>query len=197
MSRTINERLEELKNKLCDEKLINHSGLGNEVDFHIFDYDPEDEYIVRDVVDNVLLKENFQKNLIADYTIKRFDIYDLIIDVLDENDLLKSIFKNELKKGTDRINRDIQEIIGVGTKNNLIVDKIKNDIKDNQIIFITGVAKCFGIIRGHEILNNLQPVITKNPLIMFYPGTYTGQSMELFNRLEPVNYYRAFKIVSR
>ena len=197
MSRTINERLEELKNKLCDEKLINHSGLGNEVDFHIFDYDPEDEYIVRDVVDNVLLKENFQKNLIADYTIKRFDIYDLIIDVLDENDLLKSIFKNELKKGTDRINRDIQEIIGVGTKNNLIVDKIKNDIKDNQIIFITGVAKCFGIIRGHEILNNLQPVITKNPLIMFYPGTYTVQSMELFNRLEPVNYYRAFQIVSR
>lgn len=197
MSRSINERLEELKNKLCDEKLINHSGLGNEVDFHIFDYDPEDEYVVRDAVDNVLLKDSFQKNIPNEYTIKRFDIYDLIIDVLAENNLLESIFKNELKKGTDRINRDIQEIIGVGTKNNLIVEKIKNEINNNQIIFITGVAKCFGIIRGHEILNNLQPIIIKNALIMFYPGTYTGQSMELFNRLEPVNYYRAFQIVSR
>ena len=76
--------------------------------------------------------------------------------------------------------------------------KIKNEVTDqNQIVIITGIGKCYGIVRGHTILNNLHSIITNNPLIMFYPGSYNGQSFKLFNKLENDNYYRAFQFVGR
>ena len=76
--------------------------------------------------------------------------------------------------------------------------KIASEITDdNQIILITGVGKCYGIVRGHTILNCLHSIVTKNPLVMLYPGIYDGQSFKLFNKLENDNYYRAFQFVGR
>ena len=75
--------------------------------------------------------------------------------------------------------------------------KIKSEVEPNKIIIITGMGKCYGIVRGHTILNNLHSIITSNPLIMFYPGSYNGQSFKLFNKLENDNYYRAFQLVRR
>ena len=54
----INIRLQEMTNKLTDKGLFESNGLGNEINFHVFDYDPGDEYIVRDYLDNYLLKKD-------------------------------------------------------------------------------------------------------------------------------------------
>ncbi|HAA34478.1 MAG TPA: DUF1788 domain-containing protein, partial [Firmicutes bacterium] len=35
------------------------------------------------------------------------------------------------------------------------------------------------------------------PLIMFYPGTYSGQDLHLFDEISDQNYYRAFKLIER
>ena len=48
--KSIQERLDEMTAKLGSEEFKNSYGLGNEVDFHVFDYDPDDEYIVRNHV---------------------------------------------------------------------------------------------------------------------------------------------------
>ena len=45
--KTIDERLEELTKKISSDEFQKSYGLGNEVDFHVFDYDQEDEYKVR------------------------------------------------------------------------------------------------------------------------------------------------------
>jgi len=50
-------------------------------------------------------------------------------------------------------------------------------------------------VRSHNILNNLQEVIDKKPVIMFFPGKYDGQSLQLFNKFKDDNYYRAFRLV--
>ena len=188
--KTINARLQEMTNKLRDKNLFESNGLGNEINFHVFDYDPQDEYIVREYLENYLLKK-------TNLNIKVFDIYDIIIDILKEKGFLKKSFEYEKKNGAKYLNSIISKTIGIGSRNDLIVKKIKNEIKPHQIIIITGIGKCYGIVRGHTILNNLHSVITNNPLIMFYPGSYNGQSFKLFNKLENDNYYRAFQFVSR
>lgn len=33
------------------------------------------------------------------------------------------------------------------------------------------------------------------PLVMFYPGKYDGQTIQLFGRIKSKNYYRAFRLV--
>lgn len=188
--KSINARLDEMTKKLSDDELFKSNGLGNEINFHVFDYDPEDEYIVREYLDNYLLKK---KNL----NLKVFDIYDIIIDILKEKGFLEKVFDFEKTKGTKNVNSVISKTLGIGSNNDLIMKKIKSEIEPNQIIIITGIGKCYGIVRGHTILNNLHSVVTNNPLIMFYPGSYDGQSFKLFNKLENDNYYRAFQFVGR
>ena len=189
--RNINDRLQEMTDKIASGQVIESANLGNEINFRVFDYDPEDEYVVRDYLYNYLLKRN--KN------IQVFDIYDIIVDILKEKGFLEKTFEYEKKKGAKFVNSIIQKTLAISSNNDLIIKYIKEhfDKEDGKIIIITGMGKCYGIVRGHTILNNLQSVITENPVIMLYPGTYDGQTFRLFNKLENDNYYRAFQLVSR
>jgi len=187
--RRINERLQEMTDKLSSKELFESNGLGNEINFHVFDYDPEDEYIVRDHLEYLLSRTNIN--------IKVFNIYDIIIDILKEKGFLEKCFEYEKKKDAKYLNSVISKTIGIGSGNDLILKKIKNEIEPGQIIIITGIGESYGIVRGHTILNNLHSIITNNPLIMLYPGSYNGQSFKLFNKLENDNYYRAFQFVGR
>lgn len=188
--KSINERLDEMTKKLSNKDLFEEKGLGNEINFHVFDYNPEEEYIIREYIENYLLKKE-------KLNIKVFDIYDIIIDILQKRGFLEKVFEFEKKKGTKYVNELISKTLGIGSNNDLIMREIRTEIKPNQIIIITGIGKCYGIVRGHTILNNLHSVITNNPLIMLYPGNYDGQSFKLFNRLASDNYYRAFQFVGR
>ena len=51
---TIKERLNKLKDKVISGELLKDTGLGNEVNYHIFDYDVADEYIAREYVDRLI-----------------------------------------------------------------------------------------------------------------------------------------------
>lgn len=189
--KNINTRLQEMTNKLSSKELFESDGLGNEINFHVFDYDPKDEYIVRDYLYNYLLKR-------TNLNIKVFDIYEIITEILKEKGFLEKCFDYEKKKGAKYLNQIISKTIGIGSSNDLIMKKIKNKkVEHDQIVIITGIGKCYGIIRGHTILNNLHSIIINNPLIMFYPGSYNGQSFKLFDKLENDNYYRAFQFVGR
>ena len=79
--------------------------------------------------------------------------------------------------------------------NDLLVNYIKEKVGPNHIVFITGVGQAYPIIRSHSILNNLHHVLDQNPLVMFFPGLYDGQSLSLFNLIKDDNYYRAFRLV--
>ena len=48
--KTIEERLDLLEEKIRTESFRKNTGLGNEVGYYVFDYEPEQELIVRDRV---------------------------------------------------------------------------------------------------------------------------------------------------
>ena len=78
---------------------------------------------------------------------------------------------------------------------NLIISKIMEINRENSVLFITGLGKCHPIIQGHNILNNLHQVLDDVPVILFYPGVYSGQDLSLFGTIKSQNYYRAFHLV--
>lgn len=78
----------------------------------------------------------------------------------------------------------------------IFLDKINKEIGDHNVLFITGVGQIYPIVRTHNILNNLQDILEdKTPVILFYPGQYNEQDLQLFNKLKAENYYRAFRLV--
>lgn len=187
--KTIDVRLNELEDKLRSSEFRNSEGLGNEVSFYIFDYDPADEYRVREYL-NILMGRNVPN-------LKFVNIYSLIIDLLKNKGYLEKAFDFEKRKGTGFACTVVYRTLGISTAHDQLANAIKEIVEPGDILIITGVGEAYPIVRGHTILNNLLGKITQNPLVMFYPGRYTGQSLTLFNQINNDNYYRAFQIVGR
>lgn len=80
-------------------------------------------------------------------------------------------------------------------KPEIFLQKIKEQLGDHNVVLITGVGKVYPFVRSHNILNNLQEILDKIPVIMFFPGKYDGLSLRLFDRFKDDNYYRAFRLV--
>lgn len=189
----LNERMDKIEYEIKRPEFIASKGLGNEVNYRVFDYDPEDEIYVRNRTKALINKINGQN---LDFKIKEFDLYDVVIEELEKKGYLEKCFDFE-KKGFDRITRAINNLMRTTEKDNLFIEKIKQEASSNTVIFITGVGKCFPILRSHVILNNLHLSIDNVPVVLFFPGRYDGQKLKIFNELKDDNYYRAFQLVER
>lgn len=187
-----NARFDKIEPKIKEDSFLKNKGMGNEVGYYIFDYPPEDELVVRERVCE--LKEKINNN---DYGFKiiEFDLYDLIIQILDSKGYLEKTFKFEEKKGRDFTKNAIDKVLKLSLDSNLIVNHIIENSEGDSVIFITGVGKVYPLVRSHNILNNLHQQLDNIPVILFFPGQYSGTDLKLFNTLEGSNYYRAFKLV--
>jgi hypothetical protein len=64
-----------------------------------------------------------------------------------------------------------------------------------DVLFLTGVGKIYPFMRAHIMLNAMQAMFSDIPVLMFYPGTFNGQDLVLFDRIFDGNYYRAFNLI--
>lgn len=190
----IESRLNELEDKIKQPNFRKNKGLGNEVGYYVFDYPAEQELIIRERVRYLASKYD---NNIHDFKIVVFDLYNIIMDLLEQEGFLEICEEFEKTKGFGEITRAINEMLRMEEDNqsNEILAHIKNNTPKDAIIFLTGVGKCFPILRSHKILNNLHQYIDEVPVVMLFPGKYDGQSLRLFSEIIDDNYYRAFKLV--
>ncbi|MCD7808716.1 MAG: DUF1788 domain-containing protein [Erysipelotrichaceae bacterium] len=189
----LEDRLDAMKEKISSVEFQKNLGSANEVSYFVFDYDPSDEIFVRDYVTKLANDVNHKTHL--DYNIKVFDLYNMMIDYLKEEDILEDVFMMEEDEGYDEVAESIKDSLGVDTvDDNYYINYIEEHIDDNSIVFITGVGKIYPIVRAHKILNNLHQQIDNIPVILFLPGVYNGLEIKLFGKLNS-NYYRAFKLI--
>ncbi|SMP72062.1 DUF1788 domain-containing protein [Anoxynatronum buryatiense] len=193
--KTIYQRLDKILDLILDKRFRENKGLGNEIGYYIFDYDPKDELIVRDHI-QFLKKKTSQEN--PEITIREFDLFHVMVNILKEKGYLDKVFQMEAQKGTEAILTPIKKTLRLANEDSdLIVEHIKYQVQPNNVVFITGVGKAWPIIRSHGVLNRLHAAVDHVPLVMFYPGLYSGQELRLFEEISDQNYYRAFKLVER
>ena len=165
----LNERLTMAEALLKKPSFRHNKGLGNEVGYYIFAYSPEEELSVRE--------------------------YDIAIDILQEKGYLEKCYEFEEKRGFERISKAVANTLRITAQDNLIIQYIRERTQDNSVVFLTGIGKCYPLLRSHTVLNNLHQVLDHVPVVMFYPGKYDGQELILFDEIKDDNYYRAFKLV--
>ena len=188
----LTERLDQMEEAIKKPTFRQSIGRANEVNYWVFDYPPERELEVRE---RIKYMQNRNKRGGEDFELAVFDLYDIIIDFLKENDFLEDCFRFEKKKGLDRITKAVSNSMKINDDDSLIVEYIKEHTPDNAVVFLTGVGKCFPILRSHKVLNNLHQAFVKAPVVMFFPGIYNEQELILFGEIKDDNYYRAFKLV--
>ncbi len=191
---TLNQRLDLIKPKILEKSFRVGKGLGNEINFWIFDYNAEDELIVRSHIDYLVQSINIEH---SDVRIVHFDLYRMMIEILREKGYFDKTLEMEKTKGSMAIIEPIKQTLRMTQPENLIVSKISESIEsDKDIIFLSGVGKAWPVIRSHTVLNNLHPRIDNTPVVMFFPGVYEGE-LRLFGDITDDNYYRAFKLIER
>lgn len=188
----LEQRLDTAEKLIKTDSFRKNKGLGNEVGYYVFDYPPEKELMVRERI-KYLEKKN--KAETDGFKLMVFDLYDLVIDILEAEGFLDQCFKFEKKKGLDRIVSAVGNLLQINDENSLIVKHIQKNTPEDAVVFLTGIGKCYPILRSHKILNNLHQAIDRVPVILFFPGKYDGQELVLFSAIKDDNYYRAFKLV--
>lgn len=189
---TLAERLDQAETIIKTESFRQNKGLGNEVGYYIFDYPAEKELVVRERIAYMQGKNNRGTD---GFELKVFDLYDLVIDILEAEGFLEQCFRFEQKKGMERIIKAVGNLLQVNDENSLIVKHIQENTPAEAVVFLTGIGKCYPILRSHKVLNNLHQAIDRVPVVLFFPGKYDGQELVLFSEIKDDNYYRAFKLV--
>ncbi|WP_251617109.1 DUF1788 domain-containing protein [Pumilibacter muris] len=192
--RSLNERFIELEDRLISVEALTRYGTANDLKFYIFDYNPKDELIVRKEVKKIIERNS---------DIIEFDLYEMMLRIIEDEGYMEDILRMEQEYDRNLLLSEIfQPLLSVEEEDNRLLEMFKERAEDtgNKIVLITGVGKAYPIIRSHTILNNLQSVFRRNPVVMIYPGRYeikNSMTLRLFERLDDDNYYRAFPLVER
>lgn len=168
-------------------------GKAKEVNYWVFDYDPKHELTVRHWVEYV--QEQNRKGT-DDFRLVVYDLYDIIIDYLAERGYLEKCDDFEKRYGFEQITKAVTSAMRFNdSSQSLVVKHIKENTPENAIVFLTGIGKCFPLLRSHKVLNNLHQEYRGVPVVLFFPGKYDGRSLTLFNEIFDNNYYRAFPLI--
>ena len=191
--RSLNERFIELEDRMISVESLTKYGTANDMKFYIFDYNPQDEFTIRNDVKKL---KSRNPNIIE------FDLYEMMLEIIDQQGYMQDVIEAEKDYDKQHLLSEIfQPILSVEEDDNEFLENFKAvDDDGTKIILVTGVGKSYPVIRSHTILNNLQNIFKRNPVVMMYPGRYEtkkAMTLRLFDRLDDDNYYRAFPLVER
>lgn len=191
---TINQRLDLIKPKILDKGFRIGRGLANEINFWIFDYDAEDEMLVRSHIGYLCQSINAEY---SDVRIVHHDLFKLMIQILREKGYMEKTIDMENARKSSAVINPIKKTLRIALEDDMIVRRISESVEsDKDIIFLSGIGKAWPVIRSHTVLNNLHSKIDKTPVVMFFPGIYDNE-LKLFSEITDDNYYRAFKLIER
>ncbi len=183
-------RLDKILRRLVSNELLSNVGLGNEIGFYIFDYPPEFEIEMREHIRFILRQLPKKK---PGLKFMHINLFELIINYLKSRKLLDRALQIQKQKGDDELLKSLKGPLDPQKMAQAFVEEATPGRQD--LILVSGVGNVYPLLRTHNLLNNLHALMEDTPLVMFYPGIYTGQGLRLFGKLKEVNYYRAFQLV--
>lgn len=191
MTQTFEDRLNQILPRITSDDFLQNRGLGNEIGFWIFDYPPDQELVMRDFLAAVI--EPALKKHPPQLRFATINLFELVIDLLENRKLLDKAIEMQAKLGDDKALESLRRVL----KEDKLAERIVQEHNPNELdlIMITGVGSVFPMLRTHTLLSALHSHLNHTPLLMFFPGRYDGYSLRLFNKLSDDHYYRAFRLV--
>lgn len=181
----VNERLRrkmaDFEDMLANDTLI-RKRTGNELSFYIFDYPPQEEYSIRSYV-NWLLRQSLKR-------VVNVNLFSALVQMVDVEVGIEVVMELEANEGPEAVQQALWPMFDSDRFIQLVVDRAS----DAEVLFLTGVGSLYPLLRSHVVLNRLSERLTHIPVILFFPGTYSGTTLKLFDLLEDDHHYRALRI---
>lgn len=184
-------RLNQVIPKITSQEFLNSKGLGNDIGFWIFDYPIEQDDMVNQFLEGTIIPTI----MAPPYALKatHINLFEFLIGLLKERNLLDRVITMQGTGGDAKTLEAIKPVL----KEDKLAQKLATliDHSSTDLVILSGVAPAYPMLRTHTLLSALHPYMQDTPLLMFYPGTYDGQSLKLFNTLTDDHYYRAFRLI--
>ena len=201
----LSERFNHLLNVISSQRFLEMKGLNNDLPFYVCEYKPAE------AVDMERMRRQLANNLAFKHIeclggrgvrVLEINLYDLCVELLkgrEGSDEGQSVWDQILQIETDIEKDALKELLQnvLDIREHLIPSiAAKLDAADFDVLFLSGVGEVFPYIRSHNVLNNLQSVVTGKPMLTFFPGRYDqsdtlGSTLVLFGLLKDDQYYRA------
>ena len=101
---------------------------------------------------------------------------------------MNDIIEEENYSGTEAV---LEAIQGFADNKAFVQKMLDLGMNDAEVVILYGIGEVYPIARLHLILSAIQPVRLQKPIVVLYPGEFTGEQVRLFNKLTPSSYYRA------
>ncbi len=186
--RDFESRCELLRQRLGEDDFLRNKGIGNEVGYFTFCYDPSLEMQARAFFAQ-LQREGEAGKLPCNLIVR--NLYDVFLSLCERKRITQAIPKQELKTGSAKQLRQLQKVCSPQA----IAKELEYSPHNvGDVLLITGVGEIYPLLRVHTLLDNMHASFGDIPVIVSYPGSFTGANFHLFNRLGDGNYYRAFDL---
>ena len=182
-------RLDQIKQRITSNDFLQGRGLGKDVPFYAFDYPAVAEQQVSDHLE-WLLEDLARK---TDLRIGYINVFELAIEQLKGRGLYDKALSMESAKGVPALLNAIKGPLEPAKLSAALMSRFAGQKPD--MVFLTGAGAAYPLVRTHSLLNNLQPLLDSTPLVLFFPGRFNGQTLQLFGELQETPYYRAFRLV--
>jgi len=186
--KSLQNRLDLIIERIECAKFLKNDGIGNEIGFWIFDYPAKHELIVRDYL--IHITEKLSKR---GYRFVHINVFEVLIEMLEARNIFDRACAREKQVGIEELRKTLAGPLNQKKVAEFIAEKTNPESQD--FILISGLGNAWPLVRGHELLSALQDVMGSTPLVLFYPGEYSGKDLHPFGMIDSKNYYRAFKLV--
>ncbi len=186
------QEFENLYTIMSHPKFLKMEGLGNEIPFFVHAYDVKKQ---ANMYHNLhMIRERLKVE--AGIQTKLISLYDMVLEIIGEASSLEEVFEHERDVSKEELKDDFATLFNQDEIKAYFSRQLQDS--DHQIVMIYQVGEVFPYLRTHDILNQLQSIITETPLVVFFPGEYVmsreiGFHLNLFGKF-PGPYYRAFKL---
>jgi len=178
---TIYKRLEQLEERIHEDGFTTPKGIGSEIPHFVFDYPAEDELTVRTYAEGLLKRTSLN--------IKEINLFEFLISLFEED--LEELIVIAEEEGYSELSQAIQTVL---EDQDLLVDAFIEKADNVELVFITGVGTVHPFIRASHLLKKLSNNAFKIPIVLFYPGHFSGVDLRLFNKFRHEDEYQITRI---
>ena len=188
----IEERLDAAERIIQNPNFRRNSSLGGKAGYYVFDYPEETEWAVRERIACMVGKNDKDRD---GYELVVFDLYDILIDLLEREGILEQCFKFEKAKGMERIVKALGNLLQISEEECLIVRYIREHTPAEAVVFLTGAGKCCRILHSYRALSNLHQAVDRAPVVLFCPGCCDGQRPDPITGMSDDRNCKALRLV--
>jgi hypothetical protein len=170
----LQERFNTLERRLFIENFLDEKR--TIIPHFLFTYQGEHEAYVNQGVKKLLMKaEEYDKRILE---VNLFDVFTTLF-----SEELEDVMALSEDEGLETLLDAVEPTLN---DRDSLVETFKSLSRESDVVLLTGVGTAYPILHTSGLLKRLAMSGYSKPIIVFYPGTFNGTQLKLFDRYESI-----------